>query len=36
MLNIKKLIVVGNKPMEQNLSEKIDKFDFVIRIKRLY
>jgi len=34
-LNMKNLIVVGNKQMKQNLSEKIDKFDFVIRINRM-
>ena len=32
---MKKLIVVGNKLMEQNLSDKIDKFDFVVRINRM-
>lgn len=32
---MKKLIVVGNKPIEQDLSKEIDNFDFVIRVNRM-
>lgn len=31
----KKLLLIGNKPIEEDVSEKVDSFDFVVRVNRM-